>query len=701
MEIKWEKVLISDHVKNGLPLPRNCHGVCARGSKVFTFGGIAKKCMNEVRMLDLESRSSGWSLLADSSQKHAPPARQNSAVVMVGREMFVFGGSNKGFLFNDMYAFDTEKHIWREIPTRGDLPPARDRHAMVFVRGALYVFGGHSTEVEYAHDMYALDVRASKWRLVRPCSRAPTPRYGHSLVATEDSLILFGGKYASGCFKDIHVFDLATSTWHTPEVRGIFPAARWGQDAVIYKNCVVVFGGWNGTWCFNDIHILDLSTMHWRACSLSLSAPCPRAFHACALAANVRAHFLVVFGGRDRKARMCDAFRLNLDGILAGNNSLDINASSGDDMDDSKIPPARPPAPSPEGIRTVDGISDRLAAFSLKIERTASTTHSYAQMGECSRKWHISDFDLLETLGTGTFGRVRFCRYKHSGSYYAIKMLKKTEILRLKQEEHILSEKAILSSIKHPFIVDMVGCFQNQKYLFFVLDYIPGGEFFTHLRRAQRLKLRPTVFYAAQIVLIFQYLHSKGIVYRDLKPENLLLDKSGNIRLTDFGFAKRVDTRTWTLCGTPEYIAPEILLNKGHGRAVDWWALGILIYEMLCGHPPFLADDPMQIYQQILSGKVNFPSHMDGFSRDLISQLLQADITKRLGNLQNGVEDVKKHPFFTSIKWDACYNKELPAPFRPEYFGLTDTHNFEHYPESGDEEPGLGLYGECGHFEGF
>jgi serine/threonine protein kinase len=264
----------------------------------------------------------------------------------------------------------------------------------------------------------------------------------------------------------------------------------------------------------------------------------------------------------------------------------------------------------------------------------------------------------------------------------AIKMLKKSAIIRMKQIDHIRSEKTILSSIDHPFIVNLIGSFQDSRYLYLVMEYVIGGEFFTYLRKVGRLGNDAACFYAAQIVLIFQYLHSKDIVYRDLKPENLLLDSKGNIKITDFGFAKKLEYRTWTICGTPEYIAPEILLNKGHGKPVDWWALGVLIYEMLAGCPPFVDNDPMAIYQKILSGRFSFPSHFNKNVKDLITRLLTGDITKRIGNLKNGVEDIKRHPWFSNINWSKLYNRKLLTPYVPKVKGEDDTTNFDYFPES-------------------
>lgn len=164
-----------------------------------------------------------------------------------------------------------------------------------------------------------------------------------------------------------------------------------------------------------------------------------------------------------------------------------------------------------------------------------------------------------------------------------MKMLKKAEVVRLKQVEHINSEKEILAQINHPFLVNLYCTFQDDRNLYMLLEYVVGGELFSHLRRAGKFSNETTMIYAGEIVLALEYLHSLDIIYRDLKPENLLLDEEGHIRITDFGFAKKVEDRTWTLCGTPEYLAPEIIQSKGHGKAVDWWALGILIYEMLAG----------------------------------------------------------------------------------------------------------------------
>ena len=306
-------------------------------------------------------------------------------------------------------------------------------------------------------------------------------------------------------------------------------------------------------------------------------------------------------------------------------------------------------------------------------------------------KIKVKDYDKLKTVGLGSYGRVRLCKQKKTGNVYVMKILKKNEIIKQKQVDHVYSEFNILSSLKHPFIVQLVGYnFEDPKYIYFIMEYIQGGELFTLLRTKGSFPVPQAKFYLAHIITIFEYLHSKNIVYRDLKPENILINKNGYLKLTDFGFAKQLENeKTYTLCGTPEYLAPEIILNKGHGKPVDWWTLGILLYEMLVGIDPFSDDDPMKTYQKILKGKINFPKTINKDAKSLIKHLLTQDTTKRFGCLKNGVKDILNHRFFEGFDWKNFVYLSMPAPYIPEIKSEDDTSNFEKYPESDTESPSV------------
>jgi len=297
-------------------------------------------------------------------------------------------------------------------------------------------------------------------------------------------------------------------------------------------------------------------------------------------------------------------------------------------------------------------------------------------------EFSLESLELIKTVGTGTFARVCLCRHKTSKNYFALKILSLHDVIKLKQVEHVKNEKNILKDIHHPFLISLSWSSKDSTFLYLLFPYICGGELFSYLRSAGRFSTPTALFYSAEIVTALEYLHSLSIAYRDLKPENLLLDSEGHIVITDFGFAKVIKDRTWTLCGTPEYLAPEIIQSKGHNRAVDWWALGILIYEMLAGYPPFYDDNPFGIYEKILSGKVDWPKHVEPAGKDLVKRLLVQDRTKRIGCLKAGAEDIKKHRFFKSIDWEDVYYRKLKPPIVPRVTFDGDTKNFDDYPET-------------------
>ncbi|MCJ1276692.1 serine/threonine protein kinase, AGC [Puttea exsequens] len=313
------------------------------------------------------------------------------------------------------------------------------------------------------------------------------------------------------------------------------------------------------------------------------------------------------------------------------------------------------------------------------------------ELGIASKQLRISDFELIKTIGTGTFARVWLAclqdpKEGQEKKYFALKILRKVDIIRLKQVEHIKNERTTLSAVAgHPFITTMLTSFADKDNLYMLLDYCPGGEVFTYLRRARNFDEDTARFYVAEMVLCFEFLHDdQGIAYRDLKPENLLIDAEGHLKLVDFGFAKRITTReTYTLCGTPEYLAPEVIRNSGHGTAVDWWALGILLFEFLVGQPPFWNQNPMKIYELIVDGKIKFPSCVGAEARDLITQLCTVNPSQRLGNISTGGLDgtavIKAHAFFKKIDWDALYHRKMKGPIIPQIKHAADASNFDNY----------------------
>ncbi|KAI8853638.1 kinase-like domain-containing protein [Chytridium lagenaria] len=274
-------------------------------------------------------------------------------------------------------------------------------------------------------------------------------------------------------------------------------------------------------------------------------------------------------------------------------------------------------------------------------------------IGNSRQSFNLNDFLILNTLGTGSFGRVHLVQLKATGKHFAMKVLRKVDVVRLRQVEHTINEKHILERLDFPFLVGLLGAFQDSANLYLVLEYVQGGELFSYLRKSGRFPNHIAKFYAAEVVMAFEYLHSKDIIYRDLKPENLLIDAKGHIKITDFGFAKVVPDVTWTLC------------------AVDWWALGILIYEMIAGHPPFFDDDHFKLYEKILACKLRFPPHFDPLAKDL-----------RYGNLKAGADDIKRHRWFSDVDWNKLVNLEIPSPYQPRIGHEGDTSNFDRYDEN-------------------
>ncbi|KAJ9169633.1 hypothetical protein P3X46_017799 [Hevea brasiliensis] len=341
-------------------------------------------------------------------------------------------------------------------------------------------------------------------------------------------------------------------------------------------------------------------------------------------------------------------------------------------------------------------------------------------------KMGVDDFELLTMIGKGAFGEVRVCREKTTGHVYAMKKLKKSEMLRRGQVEHVRAERNLLAEVDSNCIVKLYCSFQDEEFLYLIMEYLPGGDMMTLLMRKDTLTEDEARFYVAETVLAIESIHKHNYIHRDIKPDNLLLDRYGHLRLSDFGLCKPLDCSTiqegdfsvvnnsvngtgqneegpavpkrtqqeqlqhwqknrrmlaYSTVGTPDYIAPEVLLKKGYGMECDWWSLGAIMYEMLVGYPPFYSDDPMSTCRKIVNWKTHlkFPeeARLSPEAKDLISKLL-CNVNQRLGS--KGANEIKAHPFFNGIEWDKLYLME--AAFIPEVKDELDTQNFEKFEEA-------------------
>ncbi|EDR25968.1 hypothetical protein, conserved [Entamoeba dispar SAW760] len=287
------------------------------------------------------------------------------------------------------------------------------------------------------------------------------------------------------------------------------------------------------------------------------------------------------------------------------------------------------------------------------------------------------DFDVKCLLGKGAYGKVFLVEMISTHEIFAMKTIEKKQIIEYEEIEHTMSERRILSKLRHPFLVNLYYSFQTPTHLFYIIDYCPGGEFYYYLQKNGKVSEEDAKFYAAQILLAIEHLHSSNIVYRDIKPENILIGADGYLRLTDFGLSKENVTKentTNTFCGTPEYLAPEVVIGKDYSEPVDWWGFGILIYEMIHGHAPFTSEDIQQLFQKIIHDPVIFPnvSYPTADCKRCIQDLLVKDPEKRLTNPNN----IKSHPWFKGFDWEGLFQKKLSPPFVPVLKDKTDTSNF-------------------------
>uniref|UniRef100_A0A8C0XEM2 Serine/threonine-protein kinase N1 n=1 Tax=Castor canadensis TaxID=51338 RepID=A0A8C0XEM2_CASCN len=294
----------------------------------------------------------------------------------------------------------------------------------------------------------------------------------------------------------------------------------------------------------------------------------------------------------------------------------------------------------------------------------------------------LEDFKFLAVLGRGHFGKVLLSEFRSSGELFAIKALKKGDIVARDEVESLMCEKRILAAVTsagHPFLVNLFGCFQTPEHVCFVMEYSAGGDLMLHIHSDVFSEPR-AVFYSACVVLGLQFLHEHKIVYRDLKLDNLLLDTEGYVKIADFGLCKEgmgYGDRTSTFCGTPEFLAPEVLTDTSYTRAVDWWGLGVLLYEMLVGESPFPGDDEEEVFDSIVNDEVRYPRFLSAEAIGVMRRLLRRNPERRLGSTERDAEDVKKQPFFRTLGWDALLARRLPPPFVPKLSGRTDISNFD------------------------
>ncbi|XP_045448504.1 serine/threonine-protein kinase N [Melitaea cinxia] len=348
-----------------------------------------------------------------------------------------------------------------------------------------------------------------------------------------------------------------------------------------------------------------------------------------------------------------------------------------------------PPSPSPKLVLEYPSNEDQIVEItsnmrisssrsSSVIETLGKELDSRRQSGEMS----MDNFRLLSVLGRGHFGKVILAQYRPTNEYFAIKALKKGDIIARDEVDSLLSEKRIFevaNAIRHPFLVNLFACFQTEQHVCFVMEYAAGGDLMMHIHADVFTEPR-AVFYAACVVLGLQYLHENNIIYRDLKLDNLLLDTEGYVKIADFGLCKEGmgwGDRTGTFCGTPEFLAPEVLTETSYTRAVDWWGLGVLIFEMLVGESPFPGEDEGEVFDSIVNDEVRYPRTLSLESIALMRRLLRKNPERRLGSSERDAEDVKKQAFFRNVDWEQLLLRKVKPPFVPTINNLEDVSNFD------------------------
>ncbi|TNM95414.1 hypothetical protein fugu_016497 [Takifugu bimaculatus] len=341
-----------------------------------------------------------------------------------------------------------------------------------------------------------------------------------------------------------------------------------------------------------------------------------------------------------------------------------------------------------------EGISKRnsLSKSSVQMKKPAERREA-KEVQQKVPQLGISDFTFLQVLGKGSFGKVMLAKLNSRDLVFAVKVLKKDIILQDDDVECTMTEKRVLSLARcHPYLTQLYCCFQTSDRLFFVMEFVNGGDLMFHIQKSRKFEEPRARFYTAEITSALMFLHGKGILYRDLKLDNVLLDKDGHCKLADFGMCKEgifEGAATGTFCGTPDYIAPEILQEMLYGPSVDWWALGVLLYEMLSGHAPFEAENEDDLFESILNEEVIYASWLSTEATNILKALLTKNSAHRLGCVasEGGETAIINHPFFNGIDWEKLNRRELEPPFKPRIKTPEDVNNFD--PDFTQEEPTL------------
>ncbi|QCE00813.1 serine/threonine-protein kinase AtPK2/AtPK19-like [Vigna unguiculata] len=334
-----------------------------------------------------------------------------------------------------------------------------------------------------------------------------------------------------------------------------------------------------------------------------------------------------------------------------------------------------------DALDLVEVLTETQKELEHSVNNAAVERHNLHFNGYClnNQTIGVEDFGLLKVVGQGAFGKVYQVKRTGTSEIYAMKVMRKDKIIERNHAEYVKSERDILTKVDNPFVVRLRYAFQTKYRLYLVLDFVNGGHLFFQLYHQGLFREDLARFYAAEIICAVSYLHANDVMHRDLKPENILLDADGHAVLTDFGLAKQFNgtERSNSMCGTVEYMAPEIVMGKGHDKAADWWSVGILLYEMLTGKPPFCGGNRHKIQQKIIKDKIKLPAFLSNEAHSLLKGLLQKDVSKRLGSGSRSSEEIKSHKWFKSVNWKKLEAREVRPSFVPDVAGKHCVANFE------------------------